>query len=104
LGHSLIWPSTLALASLPSGNIAREDTRFPCCSSRTVGSPLPSCGQRNLIACLTAQMIGPNPRLEALVAICREKLFDEKKIVELNEFKKHARGVAEERNRLVHDS
>lgn len=63
------------------------------------------CGApHNLIACLTAQMVGPTPRLQALVAICSEKPLDPKTIDDLEEFKKYAGGVAEQRNRVVHDS
>jgi hypothetical protein len=62
------------------------------------------CGHPNLIACLTAQMIGPSPRLQALIAICAEKKLELKTLENLEEFKRHAQGVADQRNRFVHDS
>ncbi len=63
------------------------------------------CGApQRLTACLTAQMIGPNPRLQALISLCAEKGFPRTLIEDLSEFKKFARGVGEQRNCIVHDS
>lgn len=52
--------------------------------------------------CLTAQMIGPRARLDAYIAIVRLR-GGEKFAGELEKFAKQTTGLAEQRNRIVHD-
>jgi hypothetical protein len=53
--------------------------------------------------CLTAQMIGPRPRLDAFIALARFLGAEEKRIKVLTKLAEKARGLGEFRNRAVHD-
>jgi len=57
--------------------------------------------------CFTAQMIGPRPRLDAFISLVRLRLADAKKLGKwpgkLEAFAQDVTGLAEQRNRAVHD-
>ncbi len=54
--------------------------------------------------CFTGQMIGPRPRIDAFIALVRLKGLNGRKWNEkLEEIAKGATGLAEQRNRAVHD-
>ena len=58
---------------------------------------------RSAGACLTAQMIGPNPRFKALVALMHFRKANQNLIDEMNSLSGTAQGLGERRNRIVHD-
>jgi hypothetical protein len=53
--------------------------------------------------CFTAQMIGPRPRIDALIALVRYLGIAQRWNKRLEQFAKDAQGLAELRNRAVHD-
>jgi hypothetical protein len=54
-------------------------------------------------ACMTAQMISIHPRLKAFIALVEIRGGSETALKELNIFSGSAGGLAEKRNRMVHD-
>lgn len=54
-------------------------------------------------ACIAAQLIGPGPRLRAMVALMHLRGADQALIKEMNTFSGPIQGVASERNRWAHD-
>lgn len=54
-------------------------------------------------ACITSQMIGPGPRLRALIALLQFRKVKSKHTGKLTEFMNKAHGLARSRNRVVHD-
>lgn len=55
-------------------------------------------------ACLTAQMIGPAPRLRALTALADYRGADAAKLKILSKYGNKIKSLAAKRNRFVHDS
>jgi hypothetical protein len=53
--------------------------------------------------CFTGQMIGPRPRLDAFIALARHFCPKSKHLKPLEDFAKDIVGLAEQRNRAVHD-
>jgi hypothetical protein len=53
--------------------------------------------------CFTAQMIGPRPRIDAFIALVRYLGADKRWNDILDQFAKDLHGLAEQRNRAVHD-
>jgi hypothetical protein len=56
-----------------------------------------------LAACLTGQMIGPNPRFSALLQLARQRALPKEVIATINRLSGRASGLFERRNRAVHD-
>lgn len=54
-------------------------------------------------ACLTTQIAGAARKLDAIIALVRLNRGDEKLISQLNKLAETQRGLAERRNRVVHD-
>jgi hypothetical protein len=55
------------------------------------------------IACITAQLIGPARRMDALIALARLREFPEALIAELKAISGRIQQLGENRNRVVHD-
>ena len=54
-------------------------------------------------ACLTAQYIGINPRINALMALVKYWNCSKTLLSDLEDFHKKSMGLSEQRNRAVHD-
>jgi hypothetical protein len=54
-------------------------------------------------ACLTGQMIGPTPRLNAMIQLARQRGLSPEIIKEIGTVEGHLSGLFERRNRAVHD-
>ena len=59
--------------------------------------------ERTAGACLTAQVLGPNPRCKALVALMRFRGANQKLIDNANSLASRYCGLGDRRNRIVHD-
>jgi hypothetical protein len=55
-------------------------------------------------ACITAQMIGPGPRLKALLSLVREWKTDEITLAKFHRFAKSVESLGAKRNRYAHDT
>jgi hypothetical protein len=54
-------------------------------------------------ACLTSQVMGSARKLDAFIALVRLRGGDDALVKRLNKFAERARGLQEQRNRIVHD-
>jgi hypothetical protein len=59
--------------------------------------------QPEIGVCFTAQMIGPRPRIDAFIALVRQLGAAKSWNDILEKFAKDAQGLAEQRNRAIHD-
>jgi hypothetical protein len=57
----------------------------------------------NIAACFTAQVIGPGRKLDALISLVKVQGGGDAVIRSLNKFATKSQGLAERRNRVVHD-
>jgi hypothetical protein len=58
---------------------------------------------QQLVACLTAQMISPVPRLKAFIGLCEVIGASAESLAALNKFAGDIGGLIDRRNRLIHD-
>jgi hypothetical protein len=59
--------------------------------------------EQRIGACVTSQMIGPTPRMKALVALVTERGGKEELIKAINSFSGTIEGLGRQRNRFLHD-
>jgi hypothetical protein len=87
------------------GKIASDWTHFEHELDRIIWCPTPTIS--SIPVCITAQLIGPMPRFRALIALLTLRSVSQpvftKYIKEANTFSGQIGGVAEARNRIVHD-
>ena len=59
--------------------------------------------EQQLLACITSQFLSMHPRMRAYIAICSIHGLSKQTITKLNKFSGRISGLADKRNRAVHD-
>ena len=59
--------------------------------------------RKDLMACLTAQIVGATPRFNAIVALATRKKIDDKLVKQFRDLRDRSYDLQEQRNRIIHD-